>query len=154
MAEFHTCVTTTQGLNLIALSHVTKCPLVLTKMTIGDSRPTDTSATAISAMTKLVDEKLSSDITSLKKSRMQTPLMDAMLLSANLRIPRLRLASIFPRSAFLQKSSRHTIQILRGTAILAMKSCSATATPTRARRITCLARIRRWRRRKSASMSA
>lgn len=67
MAEFHTCVTTTQGLNLIALSHVTKCPLVLTKMAIGDSRPTDTTTSSISAMTKLVDEKLTSDITSLKK---------------------------------------------------------------------------------------
>lgn len=65
MAEFHQCVTTKQGLNLIALSRVNKCPLVFTKMAIGDSRPTDTST--ISAMTALVDEKLTSDITSLKK---------------------------------------------------------------------------------------
>lgn len=65
MAEFHQCVTTKQGLNLIALSRVNKCPLVFTKMAIGDSRPTDTST--ISAMTDLVDEKLTSDITSLKK---------------------------------------------------------------------------------------
>ena len=43
MAEFHQCVTTKQGLNLIALSRVNKCPLVFTKMAIGDSRPTDTS---------------------------------------------------------------------------------------------------------------
>ena len=65
MAEFHQCVATKQGLNLIALSRVNKCPLVFTKMAIGDSRPTDTST--ISAMTALVDEKLTSDITSLKK---------------------------------------------------------------------------------------
>lgn len=65
MAEFHQCVTTKQGLNLIALSRVNKCPLVFTKMAIGDSRPTDTST--ISAMTALVNEKLTSDITSLKK---------------------------------------------------------------------------------------
>ncbi|MDO5597264.1 MAG: hypothetical protein Q4F92_02835, partial [Acidaminococcus sp.] len=65
MAEFHQCVTTKQGLNLIALSRVNKCPLVFTKIAIGDSRPTDTST--ISAMTDLVDEKLTSDITSLKK---------------------------------------------------------------------------------------
>ncbi|WP_289050596.1 phage baseplate protein [uncultured Acidaminococcus sp.] len=65
MAEFHQCVTTKQGLNLIALSRVNKCPLVFTKMAIGDRRPTDTST--ISAMTALVDEKLTSDITSLKK---------------------------------------------------------------------------------------
>lgn len=65
MAEFHQCVTTKQGLNLIALSRVNKCPLVFTKMAIGDSRPTDIST--ISAMTALVDEKLTSDITSLKK---------------------------------------------------------------------------------------
>jgi len=65
MAEFHVCTTTKQGLDLIALSRVNKCPLVFTKMAIGDSRPTDTST--ISAMAALVNEKLTSDITSLKK---------------------------------------------------------------------------------------
>ena len=65
MAEFHKCVTTKQGLNLIALSRVNKCPLVFTKMAIGDSRPAD--ASTISAMTNLVSEKMTSDISSLKK---------------------------------------------------------------------------------------
>lgn len=65
MAEFHVCTTTKQGLNLIALSRVNKCPLVFTKMAIGSSRPTDTSA--IDTMTALVSEQLTSSITSYKK---------------------------------------------------------------------------------------
>lgn len=65
MAEFHVCTTTKQGLNLIALSRVNKCPLVFTKMAIGSSRPTDTSS--IDTMTALVSERLTSSITSLKK---------------------------------------------------------------------------------------
>lgn len=65
MAEFHVCTTTKQGLNLIALSRVNKCPLVFTKMAVGSSRPTDTSS--IDTMTALVSERLTSSITSLKK---------------------------------------------------------------------------------------
>ena len=65
MAEYHVCTTTKAGLDLIALSRVNQAPIVFTRMAIGDSRPSDTSA--IASMTTLVSERLTSDITGLKK---------------------------------------------------------------------------------------
>ena len=60
MAEFHNVVITNDGMKLIALANAMSKPIVIDRMDIGDSRPSD--ASAVARLTAVVSKRIEATI--------------------------------------------------------------------------------------------